>query len=137
MKSHFDLTDSEFVAQLERCELDPALFNHEAHIRLAWIFLKRGGIDHAVEQVPQLLLRYVESLGARDKYNHTLTVAAVRVVYHFTLRSTATDFQGFIQESPRLITQFKALLASHYGIDIFRTEKAKSEYLEPDLLPFD
>ena len=39
MQDHRQLTDQEFSAQFEQTTLDAALFNHEAHLRLAWIHL--------------------------------------------------------------------------------------------------
>ena len=40
-------------------------------------------------------------------------------------------------EFPRLKNNFRELISSHYGFDIYNSEKAKMKYLEPDLLPFD
>jgi len=35
-----------------------------------------------------------------------------------------------------LKTNFKGLMAHHYGVDIYNSKKAKEEFLEPDLKPF-
>ncbi len=137
MKSHFELTDTEFEEQFSTCSLDPKLFSHEAHLRLAWIHIKKYGIGSAIENVTTQLQRFVESLGARDKYNMTVTVSAVRAVYHFMLKSNANSFENFISANQRLKNNFKELLYSHYKTDIFNSEKAKREYLHPELLPFD
>ncbi|HKZ36842.1 MAG TPA: hypothetical protein VJ184_04265, partial [Chryseolinea sp.] len=58
-------------------------------------------------------------------------------VYHFMIKSKSRNFQNFITENLRLKHDFKELLLQHYRIDIFTSEKAKKEYLLPDLLPFD
>lgn len=137
MTTHLDLSDAQLLAQLENCSLEPALFNHEAHLRLAWIHLKHHDIDDAIAKVCKQLERYVDSLGARDKYNTTLTVAATRTVYHFMLKSNSHTFPEFMLEFPRLKSNFKDLLFTHYGFNIFSSERAKAEYLEPDLVPFD
>jgi hypothetical protein len=137
MEKHFELTDIEFERQFSACSLDPAIFSHEAHIRLAWIHIKKYGIDRAIENVTAHLQNFVASLGATDKYNKTVTISAVRAVYHFVLKSRTNTFQSFISENPRLKNNFRELLAHHYSTDIFKSEKAKQEYLEPELLPFD
>ena len=137
MQDHYKLNDVEFVRQFKNGSLDPKLFSHEAHIRLAWIHINNYGIDIAIENIDEQLLKYTTSLGAKDKYNKTVTVAAVRAVYHFFLKSKSDNFKNFILEFPRLRDNFKDLLDSHYGFDIFKSEVAKKEYLEPDLLPFD
>ena len=137
MKDHFDLTDFEFEQKFETSSLDAGLFSHEAHLRLAWIHITKYGIDKALENIQLQLKAYVKHLGAASKYNKTVTIAAVKAVYHFILKSKSDNFQDFIVEFPRLKNNLKGLMDSHYGIDIFNSEAAKKEYLRPDLLPFD
>lgn len=134
---HFQFTNEQFKQQFASCQLNSELFNHEAHLRLAWIHITKYGIDDALENIQSQLKAYVKHLGARDKYNKTVTIAAVKAVYHFFLKSKSDNFQDFIAEFPRLKNNFKGLMGSHYGMDIFNSEKAKKEYVRPDILPFD
>ena len=136
MQNHLELVDNEFEAQFSNCTLDASLFNHEAHIRLAWIHITKYGVDQAISNVDAQLIKYVTSLGARDKYNKTVTIAAVKAVYHFIQKSESNSFKDFIKEFPRLKTNFKDLLSQHYSIDIFNSDTAKASFLEPNLLPF-
>jgi len=136
MKDHYQFTDTELESQFSNCTLEASLFNHEAHIRLAWIHVKKYDIDEAIINVDEQLIKFVSSLGARDKYNKTLTIAAIKAVYHFVQKSNSDNFKDFIDEFPRLKTNFKDLLSQHYSIDIFNSEIAKSSFLEPNLLPF-
>ena len=137
MKAHFIFSDTEFLRQFESTILDPVLFNHEAHLRLAWLNIKRFGIETALIATCDQLLAYVTKLGAKDKFNTTLTIAAIKAVYHFMLKSKTDNFKDFIEEFPRLRDNFKDLMAAHYGFDIYQSEEAKKMYLAPDLLPFD
>lgn len=137
MEKHLDLTDDEFEQQFESCELDPILFSHEAHLRLAYIHIEKYGELKAIENVCNQLVAYVNHLGATNKYNTTLTVAAVKAVYHFMQNSTASEFKGFIAEFPQLKNEFKRLMHCHYSFDIFNSQKAKNKFLVPDLIPFD
>ena len=137
MKSHFELNDTQFEQQFKSCKLDPTLFSHEAHLRLAYIHLGKYGHDQAITNVCHQLASFVTHLEATDKYNTTLTVAAVKAVYHFMQKSKANDFKGFIAEFPQLKNEFKRLMQSHYDFDIFNSQKAKKTFLEPNLLPFD
>ena len=137
MEPHTLLNDEAFEVQFETCMLDPALFTHEAHLRLAWIHIKKYGVETAVEHVVTQLSNFVAHAGARDKFNLTLTIAAVRGVNHFMLRATTDTFPAFIKEFPQLLYDFKALIDSHYSCDIFKEERAKTNYLVPDLAPFE
>lgn len=137
MEQHFVLSDKEFEEQFASGTLNPELFSHEAHLRLAWIHIKKYGQYVALDNVSKQIISYVELLGARQKYNHTLTIAAVKAVTHFINKSNSENFADFIAEFPRLKNNFKELMSSHYQIDIFNSEKAKDVFIEPDLLPFD
>ena len=136
-EKHFKLSDTEFEEQFRSCSLNPDIFSHEAHLRLAWIHINKYGIEQAEKNIPSQLQNYVASIGANNKFNTTLTVAAVKVVYHFALKSKPKSFEQFISEFPRLTSNFRELLDTHYGFDIFYSKNGRVEYLEPDLLPFD
>lgn len=137
MEDHFKLSDAEFEQQFANCELNPGDFSHEAHIRLAWIHINRYGIEQAEKNIQIQLQNFVAFVGAKDKYNVTLTIAAIKAVYHFWLKSGSDNFKDFIAEFPRLKYNFKELMDCHYGFDIYNSDKAKIEFLEPDLIPFD
>lgn len=137
MKNHLELSDLQFEKKFESGSFDPELFNHEAHIRLAWIHINKYGIDEAIKNVCSHLLNFVTLINAEKKYNKTLTIAATKAVYHFMLKSKSDNFKSFIKEFPRLKTDFKELMDSHYSNDIYFSEKAKKSFIEPDLLPFD
>ncbi len=136
MEAHVNLSDDEFENQFKRCELPPAVFSHEAHLRLVWIHITRYGFEKALQTIPEHLMRYVYSLGAQGKYNTTLTIAAVNIVNHFMMKGNSESFSDFINEFPRLKTQFKDLITQHYKVDIFNSDEAKMSFIEPDLLPF-
>ncbi|MCK8522212.1 hypothetical protein M0D21_11565 [Aquimarina sp. D1M17] len=135
IQHHFELSDSDFEAQFANCTLDAKLFTHEAHIRLAWILIQKHGIRLAEEKIQEQIKDFVKSVGALDKYNTTLTIAAIRIVNCFMQKSNSESFKDFIVDFPKLKTDFKSLIKSHYSIDVFTSDKAKKEFLAPDLLP--
>ena len=137
MEKHFELTDTQFEKKFASCNLNPSYFSHEAHLRLAWIHLKKYGIEKAEKNIQQQLQKYVEHLGENDKYNVTLTIAAIKAVHHFMLKSNTAHFKDFIAEFPRLKYNFKELMSCHYGFDIYHSSKAKKVFMTPDLLPFE
>lgn len=137
MQIHRQLSDTEFENQFQTCTMDPTIFTHEAHLRLAWIHIHKYGITQAEENIQIQLKNFVKHVGAEHKYNTTLTLAAIKAVYHFMLKSNSDDFDSYIEEFPRLNTNFKDLMACHYGFDIFNSAEAKVRYLQPDLVGFD
>ena len=137
MEKHYQLDDDAFVTAFSKQELNPEWFSHEAHLRLAWIHIRKHGIKKAIDTVSHDIRQFASHHGAADKFHVTVTVAAVRAVYHFILKSESGTFQDFIQEYPQLKTKFRELLDSHYSMDIFRSELARGEFLHPDKSPFD
>ncbi|MEL6812630.1 MAG: hypothetical protein AAFP76_14975 [Bacteroidota bacterium] len=137
MEKHDHFTDIEFEKQFRHGLLHPDYFSHQAHLRLAWIHINNYGIDAAILNITAQIKNFTKIHGAEDKYNETVTIAAIRAVYHFWLKSESDNFKNFIAEFPRLQYNFRELLGYHYAFDIFISEEAKTHYLEPDLLPFD
>lgn len=130
------LTESEFIFQFENCSLDPSTFDHEAHLRLAWIQIEKFGLEQAIINIQTQLLNFVKHVGAQEKYHQTLTIAAIEIVNQFKTKQSSETFEEFISEFPKLKSNFKQLIEHHYSFDIFNSVEAKNEYLKPDLLSF-
>lgn len=136
MGKHYLHSDITFSKQFEAGTLNPSLFTHEAHLRLAWIYIKNFGIDVACKLLCTQIIRFDTIHGDGTKFHKTLTVAAVKAVWHFIQRSKSTTFHDFIQEFPRLKYNFNDLISTHYSPDVLQHEQAKIVYMPPNLLPF-
>lgn len=132
-----ELSDIEFRKQFENCTLNPLTFNHEGHLRLVWIQIDKFGFEEAQTNIQNQLQNFVNHVGAKDKYHKTLTITAIQIVNQYMKNQESETFQEFIEEFPELKNNFRGLIDRHYSFDIFNSIKAKSEYLEPDLLSFD
>lgn len=137
MEAHFHLTDDAFEKQFKHGLLHPSYFTHEAHLRLAWIHITKYGLENAIENITSQLEAFTKLNNEETKYNKTVTIAAIRAVFHFILKSKSDNFKDFIDEFPRLLFEFRDLLGYHYAFNIFDSEEARTTYLEPDLQPFD
>ncbi len=133
---HRQLSDIEFEEQFESCTLEPTFFTHEAHMRLAWIHIKKYGGPAACENICNQIKRFDIVHDKGEKYNKTVTIAAVKIVQHFMSKSEVATFPEFIELYPRLTKNFMQLVRSHYGTDIFSDPVAKTTYIQPNLLPF-
>ena len=131
------LSDNEFERQFALATLDPTLFTHEAHLRLAWVHINKYGEAQATQNICSQIQQFDRIHDKGRKYNTTVTIAAVKIVNHFINKSDRNNFTEFIQDHPRLINSFLELIKSHYSIDIFNDEEAKLKYVEPDLSPFE
>ena len=129
--------DTQFEEAFAKGSIDPAEFDHVAHLRLAWIHVTKYGEVQAIENIRRQLKSFTAQVGAADKYHETITVAAIKAVKHFVDRSRTTTFDAFITQNFRLKDQFRHLLGLHYSRELFESEEARKTYLSPDLIPFD
>ena len=136
MESHFNLSDQAFKKAFEMLTFNPVLFSHEAHVRLAWIYIQEYGVEQAKDIFCKQFMAFVQLHKAENKFNKTLTVASMYIINHFMNISEAKNFRDFIVEHPILISDFKGLMAKHYHIDIYDSEEAKKAFIEPDLIGF-
>lgn len=136
MATHYQLTDSEFESAFREGTLSPELFDHEAHLRLAWIHVRAYGWEQAICNICSQLKAFTIKAGAAHKYHHTLTIAAIKTVHHFMQKSRSESFRDFVVEFPRLRTHFRDLIFAHYSRDIFTDAQAKQFWVEPDLLAY-
>ena len=137
MEKHYHFTDERLMLAMENAALDPEIFSHEAHLRWGWLLLEHYELEKAIDKACSQLKKYTKKLGAADKYNETVTVAAMRAIHHFRLKSTKNNFRDFIAESSRLKTSFRELMNAHYSENIFSSASARIKYMEPDKAPFD
>ena len=128
------MNDQEFLLQFSNCTLPPELFDHKAHLRLAWLQIKQYGIERAVENCCEHISGFASFHGEHQKFNKTITNASVYAVYHFM--EDEHTFEEFIEKNPQLLSDLKALINSHYSYDIFAVENTRKLFIEPDVQPF-
>ena len=61
------------LEQFERGDIDPALFDHEAHVYVGWLYVSRFGRAQAIARFDAALKRLVQKVGAESKYNAMIT----------------------------------------------------------------
>jgi hypothetical protein len=125
-----DLTDEQFLARYEGRALTE--FAHEDHVRMAFLYARRGGVHAAVEGARRIR-ELAATLGAPAKYHDTLTVGWTRVVAHLALESGAASFAEFLAEHPQL--ERRDLLSAHYSDEVLFGPGARAAFVEPDLVP--
>ena len=96
------LADDDFVAAFEACQLPEGL-PHRAHVRLAWLYVRRFGAAEAAERVAAGILRFAEAEGAAEKFDEALTRGWVAAIAEAAARTPVTDFDAFVRSNPQLL----------------------------------
>lgn len=127
--------DRDFAKAFESGEVQPADFDHRAHIRLAYIYLAEHDVDAAHERMRQALWSFLKHHGIdQSKYHETMTRAWIMAVRHFmdhTPDSESAD--AFIAQNPRMLDA--AIMLTHYSATVLFSNEARAQFVEPDLQP--
>ena len=69
MHPNTDLT----IERFDKADIDPARFDHEAHVYVGWLYVTEYQRDEAVARFDAALQRLVRKIGAEQKYNAMIT----------------------------------------------------------------
>ncbi len=128
------MNDREFLRAFHESTLSSEDFRHNGHLRLAWLILRRHSLEEALPLLSGGIRRYASSKGASGTYNETLTQFWVRMVNHaIQANPSAQEFEQFIDTFPILLN--KQLPFNHWTREKLVGERARSDWLEPDLRP--
>jgi len=148
------LSDEEFLREFEACTLPYAHWTHRAHLRVAYCYITRLGLEGAIPKVTAGIRAYNRSQGIADTptegYHETMTVAWLHVMaamlaeYGPTgaaapgraslLRPGAPASLEFLEAQPQL--REKKILRLFYSRARFCSPEAKYAFVAPDLAPF-
>ena len=61
------------IERFEASAIDPACFDHEAHVYVGWLYIMTYAQDAAIARFDAALRRLTEKIGATAKYNAMIT----------------------------------------------------------------
>ena len=108
-------------------------FDHRQHVKFAWAVLVDMPVSEAGDFVG-LEIREFASIHAPGKYHETLTRFWVRLVAHTRDAGVVgDDFDGHLARFTILMNNNAQ--KHHYSPTVLASERARREFVEPDLLP--
>lgn len=151
------MTADTFLTKFEQCRLERAEWTHEAHVRMAWLYLDRGlTYREARGKVRTGIKRLNAAFVARQNapcgatapaepvaepaaepkpvgFHETITTAFVRLV---AARSRPGEkFAAFRKRNPDLFDRKLTALLSHYSREALFSGEARTHFVQPDLEP--
>jgi hypothetical protein len=132
MSHQISSDDRRFREAFEACRLLPAVFDHRAHVRLAYTYLAEHDADAALALMRQSLVAFIRHHGIPEsKYHETLTRAWILAVRHFmAIAAPAPSADAFIAANPRLLDS--KIMLSHYSAEVLFSPEARAGFVEPD-----
>lgn len=133
MSHCFSIDDQDFKREFEACETLPERFDHQAHVRLAYIYLCESPVEEAAQRMKASLLAFLAHLGVDEgKYQETLTRAWILAVRHFMDPSKGSQSaEAFIHANPVLLD--RKIMLTHYSAEVLFSPEARQAFVQPDI----
>lgn len=112
--------------------IDPAQFDHAAHIEVAWRFLDKYGPDTGSRIFREELIRLSIELGAPGKFHETITRFFLEEIAA-RMRSNQ-DWEAFREQNDELFDG-REILGRFYSTDTLNSDEARYRYIAPDRAP--
>jgi len=120
------LTDDEFLAAFDSCQLPASSFRHGDHLRLAWLQLHRQPFDDALTSVRDGIRKFAAHHGVPQLFHETITVAWVKLLATHHERS----FAEFLTLNERRLNP--GLLHRFWTAELLGSEAARHGWVPPD-----
>jgi hypothetical protein len=128
------MTEQELLAGFEQGTLPAARFRHQQHVHVAWMFVVRDGMPHALDRYSRALKRFAEANGVPGLYHQTITWAYLLIIAERQARAPAATWPEFAAANPDLLTWRPSLLDRYYAADTLSSPLAREAFLMPDRL---
>ena len=125
----------ETVHAFETATVDPADFNHEAHIKVAWGYLQEHDQLEAINRFTAAIKRLTQKLGVPDKYHETITWFYLLKIAESCHGNTKADWHTFKAANPDLFAWNPSIVQTYYSDGLLSSETARRLFVLPDLMP--
>ena len=123
------------VAEFERGDIDPQLFDHAAHVYVAWSYLRGLPLAEAISRFTAALRRLTARFGAEQKYHETITWFFMILVAERRSGASGEDWSVFAAENPDLLGDAGRQLRRFYSPARLSSSVARQRFLLPDRSP--
>ena len=120
------------VSAFEACSFHPSEFRHYQHLTVALWYVWHLPLDEATAKMTTGIRRLAETYGKMG-YHETITLFWLRIVANFVAEHRGKD--ALTARANALIERCndKDLIQQFYSAELLATDKAKAEWVEPDL----
>jgi len=130
------MTDDEFLKAFEDCRIPRDRWTHEAHVRMAWIYLRRWPLERVIPIVREGIRRYNASLGNEAGYHETITVGSLVLIDRAVALGGADEtYAEFLERNPALFDRTLSALFEYYDQETLFSGRAREAFVEPDRAP--
>ena len=126
------MTDEAFARAFEDGSVTPAEFDHLAHVRVAWVYLRESAsVDEALTRMRDGIRRFAAAAGVPQKYHETITVLWMRILEEVRTAGASGELSDVLREHPALAD--KELPLRYYSRERLFSDTARAAWVEPDI----
>jgi len=127
------MTDNQLIEQFENLTLDPEIFHHSEHVRLAWIYLNEYPVLTALSKFCEGLKRFAGFHGKPDRYHETITWAYMLLIRErMAGDETGVSWERFAATNKDLLDWKNNLLKLYYREETLQSDRARKVFVFPD-----
>lgn len=126
------MTDQELLERFEGVRLPAGSFDHEAHVRAAFLCLEAHGFINGLGRFRTGLKKFAMKAGVPEKYHETVTCALLVLIQDRMLQGRPDqDWPSFARENADLLVWKGGPFFDLYDEDILTDEVARKTFVLP------
>ena len=127
------IDDEDLIEQFEKCVLPDEGFHHDAHVRVAWLYLRKYPLLEAVATFSKNLKRFAAAGGNEAIYHETVTWAYVFIINERMARGgPEMSWNEFAEANPDLLDWKNSILNKYYTRETLGSDLARKMFCMPD-----
>ena len=123
------------IEAFEQGSIDPELFNHEAHVFIAWSYLQQCDLKESIDRFCAALRRLTKKLGIELKYHETLSWFFMILIAERRSELGSNVWQTFRQGNADLFATHPSIVRDYYSEERLGWSIARTQFVMPDRLP--
>jgi hypothetical protein len=125
------LNDGDLIKAFETATIDPNAFDHVAHVRVAWLYLKSHQFFEALARLRAGLIALTTAHGAPQRYNETITLTFLSLIHERMHAKEEDSFACFAKDNPDLMTM--RVVKRLYSAERLNHLMARRGFVLPDV----
>ena len=129
-------TDDDFLKHFEDCSLEKCEFTHEAHVRMAWIYLKHFPFEQASNLIRDGIKRFNQSKGNSTGYHETVTQAFAYIIHDAIQKHPSmSSWHEFRSLHSHFLDRTNPILLKYYQKETLDQPQSRLEFIDADVQP--
>lgn len=118
------------LERLETLDVGPEDFDHAAHVKMAWLYLRETTPETAEARFVATLRRLTRHFGVPERYHETITRAFWLLIAERYRRDPDASWRTFAERNPELFD--RGLLHGYYSAERLRSDEARQHFILPE-----